>query len=209
MSAGRTPPVRAAIRRAGVADAEAIVAIYNREVAGSTATFDTEPRAIETEREILQQGDPTHRVLVAVEEGRVLGWASLSPWSPRRAYDGTVETSVYVEESARGHGIGRRLLASLLETARTAGLHTVLARVADGSVASLRLHVDLGFRRVGRMREVGFKFGRWIDVDLLQLPLDASMKEAPGRRAPATRVRRIEASRSAASRRKRRTPPAR
>ncbi|HYK94029.1 MAG TPA: GNAT family N-acetyltransferase, partial [Thermoplasmata archaeon] len=148
------------VRPARLADAEAICRIYNRAVVASTATFDTEPRTVAEERRRLK--DPDFPILVAERRGRVVGWASLSPWSSRKAYARTAETSVYVDAASRGRGIGRRLLAQLLQIARHRGFRTLLARVSEESVPSLHLHASLGFRPVGVMHEVGFKFGRWL-----------------------------------------------
>ena len=97
-----------------------------------------------------------------------MGWASLSQWSDRRAYDGTAEVSLYVAERSRGQGIGRKLLDAIVETGERVGLHTLLARIAEGSSVSLHLCRSLGFRDVGTMEEVGRKFGKWLDVHLLQ-----------------------------------------
>jgi L-amino acid N-acyltransferase len=111
---------------------------------------------------------PPLLVLVAEQGGAVVGWASLSAWSDRRAYAATAEVSEYVDRGHRGRGIGRALLSGLVAVADQRRFHTLIARVADGNAASLRLHRQEGFKRVGVMREVGLKFGRRIDVHLLQ-----------------------------------------
>ncbi len=152
----------------------AIAEIYNDAVVSSTATFDTEPR---TERQIvdwLALHDARHPVLVAVDGAAVVAWASLSRWSDRPAYDGTAEISIYVEQGRRGQGIGGRLMEQLLAAGREARLHTVLARIAGDNEPSVRLHERAGFRLVGTMSEVGYKFGRYIDVRLMQLLLARS-----------------------------------
>jgi phosphinothricin acetyltransferase len=158
-----------AVRRAGEGDAGSILAIYNDAVASTVATFDTEPRSLEGQFEWLREHDPPYVILVGESGGKVIGWASLSRWSDRKAYAETAEVSVYVDARMRGKGVGRRLLARLVEEGARSPFHTLLARVADGNAASLRLHESLGFRPVGVMKEVGFKFGRRIDVHLLQL----------------------------------------
>jgi L-amino acid N-acyltransferase len=160
------------VRTAGEADAESIVAIYNDAVATTVATFDTEPRSLEDQRRWLREHPKPYVVLVAEQAGEVIGWASLSRWSDRRAYDGTAEVSVYVHARHRGAGVGRVLLVQLVADGRRSGFHSLLARVADGNAVSLHLHEALGFRPVGVMREVGRKFGRQIDVHLLQLIYD-------------------------------------
>ena len=162
-----------AIRDATLEDLPAISAIYDEQVLHGTATFDTEPKSVAERREWFE-AHPRERypVIVAEEGGEVIGWGRLAPWSPRRAYARTAENSVYVRKDARGRGAGRALLEALLARARAAGISVILARVADGNPASLRLHEALGFRPVGTMRRVGEKFGRVLDVTLLDLHLD-------------------------------------
>jgi L-amino acid N-acyltransferase len=159
------------IRPAGPGDAEAIAAIYNEAVRSTTGTFDTEPRSTEDQISRLRHHDARHPVLVAENGGEVTGWASLSPWSERRAYEGTAEISVYVAERWRNRGVGRTLVAEIIAIGRAVGLHTILAGIAEGNPASRRLHLSVGFETVGVTREVGFKFGRFLDVELLQLIL--------------------------------------
>jgi L-amino acid N-acyltransferase YncA len=157
------------VRRAREADAGPILAIYNDAVATTVATFDTEPRSMESQRTWLGEHERPYVSLVAESAGQVVGWGSLSRWSDRKAYAETAEVSVYVEAAARGRGVGGRLLTELISEGGRSGFHTVLARIADGNRASLAMHQTAGFRPVGVMREVGFKFGRRIDVHLLQL----------------------------------------
>ena len=158
------------IRGAGPEDASAIAGIYNEAVRTTVATFDTEPRSVPHQVVWIEEHLPRYPVLVAQRSSVITGWASLSPWSDRKAYDGTAEVSVYVLGTERGKGIGKRLLAGLVERGRAMGLHTLLARIADGNEVSLHLHESIGFLRIGIMREVGWKFGRWVDVNLLQDP---------------------------------------
>jgi phosphinothricin acetyltransferase len=108
-------------------------------------------------------------VLVAEEDADdVVGFASLSPYKDRPAYSTTVEDSVYVRRDQQGKGVGRLLLAELVSVATRHGFHAVMARIVGGHEASIRLHAGLGFERVGTEREVGRKFGRWLDVDIMQ-----------------------------------------
>jgi phosphinothricin acetyltransferase len=165
--------VETTIRRAEPGDARAIAEIYNEAIQNTTATFDTEPKTEQDRLAWLQSHDDRHPVLVAERDGQIVGWASLSKWSDRPAYAGTAESSFYVAVQFRGLGIGRALKERLIEEARKLGLHTILARVAEGNAASLHLNKALGFVPVGIMREVGLKFGRRLDVHLLQLMLDA------------------------------------
>ncbi len=156
------------IRRATEADCPSIAEIYNDAVRTTTATFDTEPRSVQDQVDWLRGHDVRHLVLVAEDRGTVVGWASLSPWSDRRAYADTAEVSVYVRPASRGQGIGRHLLAALVAGGEREGLHVLLARIADGNAVSRHLHEALGFRSVGVMHEVGHKFGRRIDVELYE-----------------------------------------
>ena len=103
--------------------------------------------------------------------GTVVGFASLSPYRDRPAYSTTSESSVYVAVSARGQGVGRALLEGLVETARAHGFHALVARIVGGHDASVRLHEAIGFEVVGHEREVGRKFGRWLDVTVAELLL--------------------------------------
>jgi L-amino acid N-acyltransferase len=165
--------VPAAIRDAAPEDLVAIFAIYNREVEESTATFDTEPRVVGIDDAWLTDRDPSrHPVLVASTGGEVVGWASLSPWSARPAYARTAEESVYVDAGHRGRGVGRALLTAIVERARAAGLGVLVARIGDARRDSVRLHESLGFERVATMRAYGEKFGRLLDVELMDLHLD-------------------------------------
>jgi phosphinothricin acetyltransferase len=161
------------VRAATPADLAGITAIYNEQVLHGTATFDTEPRDEAAAEAWLAAHDPRrHPVLVAERGGRVAGWASLTAWSPRGAYSRTVEASVFVAEHCRGQGLGRELTAALEEAARRAGHRVVLGRIEASNAASLALFARAGYRTVGVMRQVGWKFGRWLDVVLVELVLD-------------------------------------
>jgi phosphinothricin acetyltransferase len=160
------------IRLADVADAEAIRTIYNLEVTTATSTFDLVPRTLEDQVAWLQARSGAFSATVAVDaDDVVVGFASLSPYKERAAYRTTVEDSVYVERSRNGEGIGRLLLAHLVDVARASGFHAVLARIEAGGAASRAVHARCGFELVGIEREVGRKFNRWLDVAVMQLVL--------------------------------------
>jgi phosphinothricin acetyltransferase len=112
--------------------------------------------------------DARHPVLIAELEGRVVGWSSVNSWSDRHAYDDTAETSFYVKSEFRGRGIGRKLKEATIEEARRLRFHTLIARIAEGGEESLHLNESMGFMRVGTLREVGRKFGKRLDVHILQ-----------------------------------------
>jgi len=160
------------VRLATPRDAEAIRAIYNREVAGSTVTFDLVPRTLDEQLQWLDEHSGAHPAVVAVDDGgRVAGFASLSPYRSRPAYRTTVEDSVYVDQAHRGRGVGRLLLGEVVHLAEAHGFHAVMARVVGNHETSIALHRRCGFELVGIEREVGRKFGRWLDVALMQLLL--------------------------------------
>ncbi len=160
------------IRNAQPADAAAIAEIYNEAILTTTATLDTEPKSVEERTRWLESRGSRHPVLVAMVDGRVVGWASLTRWSERRAYDDTAETSLYVHSAHRGRGIGRTLQDALIEEARRLGFHSLIARVVEGSRESLHLKERAGYVRVGTLKQVGRKFGRLLDVHIMQKMLD-------------------------------------
>jgi L-amino acid N-acyltransferase YncA len=160
------------VRRAEIADVPAIADIYNEAIATTTATFDTEPKSVAERTQWLQSHDERHPVLVAVVDGKVVGWASLTRWSERRAYDDTAETSFYVHSTHRGRGVGRKLKEAAIEEARRLGYHSLIARIAEGSHESVHLNESAGFVHVGTLKEVGRKFGRLSDVHIMQKMLD-------------------------------------
>ncbi len=156
------------IRPARLDDAEAIRSIYNHEVAHGTATFDLEPRTLAAQRSWLTERSGAHVVLVAELEDELVGFGSLSKYKERAAYSGTVEDSVYVAPDMQGKGIGIALLEALIERARDHGFHTLIARIGHESEGSIAVHERAGFAEIGREREVGRKFGRWLDVVIMQ-----------------------------------------
>jgi len=156
------------IRAAKIDDLPAITEIYNEAVKTTVATFDTEPKTVDEQKKWFEHHGSRHPVLVAELDGVVVGWSSLSRWSDRYAYAETGEISLYVKEPLRGRGIGKKLLMSVIEEGEKAGLHTVIARIAQGNGASIHIHTLVGFEQIGVMREVGRKFGRRIDVHLMQ-----------------------------------------
>lgn len=162
------------IRDAGEQDLAAICAIYNDAVANTTAIWNE--RVVDVENRAAWLAERTrlgYPVLVAVtDDGTIAGYASFGDW---RAFDGyrhTVEHSVYVEKNQRGGGIGRQLMLALIERAKGCGKHVMVAGIETGNTGSIRLHEKLGFEITGQMREVGTKFGRWLDLTFMQLVLN-------------------------------------
>ncbi len=156
------------IRKAILDNLAAITEIYNQAILKTTATFDTEPKSLEEQKEWFENHSPKYPVLVAEEDGQVIGWASLSKWSDRCAYSDTAEISLYVSEKERGRGIGRELLEAIIKEGEKSGLHSIIARIAERNDMSIHLHRSVGFEHVGIMKEVGRKFGRLLDVYLMQ-----------------------------------------
>ncbi len=157
------------IRPAGDADQPAIRAIFNDAVANTTAVYDETLRTPEAQAQWfaakLSQNLP---VLVAEADGQVAGYASFGPFRPFPGFRDTVENALYVAPEHRGKGVGKALLAALIAEAQARRLHVMVAAVDGGNAASIRLHEGLGFVEVGRMPETGRKFGRWLDLVLLQ-----------------------------------------
>lgn len=160
------------IRRATPADVPTITDIYNEAVLTTTATFDIEPKSIDDRAAWLEAHGERFPVLVAEAEGEVIGWTSLTRWSERAGYDDTAETALYVQSAHRGRGVGRRLKAEMIEEARRLGFHTLIVRVTEDSEASLHLNREAGFVFVGTVKQAGRKFGRLLDVHILQKMLD-------------------------------------
>ena len=163
------------LRPAVIADAEQIRTLYNREVTGQTSTFDLVPRSLDEQRHWLAERSGAFAAIVAVDTAAprspVVGFAALSPYKPRAAYNTTVEDSVYVDRELGGRGVGTLLLSRLVDVARESGFHAVMARIEASGTASRALHAKCGFELVGIERQVGRKFGRWLDVAVMQLLL--------------------------------------
>lgn len=161
------------VRTASVRDLPGIFAIYDPEVLSGTATFETAPKSPAERLDWFNaHAQARHPLIVACEGDAVVGWAGGSRWSPRAAYDRAVETSVYIAASHRGRGFGRALMGELIARCRAAGAGVLLARIVEGNPSSLRLHEALGFQTVGITRRIGEKFGRILDVRIMDLHLD-------------------------------------
>ena len=169
------------IRAAAESDADALAAIYGHAVLHGFGTFETEPPDAATmdarRREIQGYGLP---FLVAEADGRVLGYAYAGPFRPRPGYRFTVEDSVYVAPDAVGRGVGRAVLAKVLDACEAYGLRQVVAVIGDSeNAASIGLHRALGFEPAGVGRGFGHKHGRWVDIVWMQKPLNGGYERAP------------------------------
>lgn len=166
---------RVRCRRAVVGDLAGIFEIYDHEITGGVATFETMVRTPEQRLEWWAAHPPERYPVMVAEDGAggIIGWAALSSWSARPAYARTAESSVYVRSDWRGRGVGRSLMTALLaETLHGTGVRVVVARIVQPNPGSNRLHESLGFSRVGVLRRCGEKFGRILDVLLMDLQLD-------------------------------------
>ena len=161
------------IRPATCADLPDILDIYNEAVLNTTATYDYEPSTLEARETWFDEHARDHYpVFVAHNgDGRVVGWSSLSKFRPRVGYRFTGEDSVYVAADQRGRGIGKLLMPPLIDGARRLGLHALMAGIDADGQASLRLHARFGFQPVAHLKQVGRKFGRWLDVIYMELLL--------------------------------------
>ncbi|MBI3877990.1 MAG: N-acetyltransferase [Verrucomicrobia bacterium] len=167
------------VRPATREDCPAILEIYNDAVLHTTATYDYEPRTIEHRLAWFDDHAKADLpIFVAVDDaGKVLGWSALNRFHDRMGYRFTSENSVYVAADARGRGIGKLLLPPLIEGAKARGLRAIIGAIDATNEASLRLHARFGFEKVAHLRQVGFKFGRWLDVIYVELLLPTGMKE--------------------------------
>jgi phosphinothricin acetyltransferase len=156
------------IRKAVPLDVPAITEIYNEAILTTTATFDIKPKTVASQRNWFKDHGKRNPVLVAVVDGKVVGWVSLSEYSARCAYADTVELSLYIKEEFRNQGVGKRLMTAVLAEGQKAGLHSVISRIAGGNDISIHLHKQFGFQDVGMMKEVGNKFGKLLDVYIMQ-----------------------------------------
>jgi phosphinothricin acetyltransferase len=167
----RARPARVEIRHAERRDAAELRDIYNHFVDESTAIFDLVSRTIDEQAQWIDEHSGVHPAIVAVDDGRVVGFGSLSTFRDRPAYATTVEDSVYLLDAYQGRGIGQLLLEELIRLAQAHGFHSIIARIVGGNEASIKLHAACGFAIVGTEREIGRKFGKWLDVVEMQLML--------------------------------------
>ncbi|WP_198295542.1 GNAT family N-acetyltransferase [Diaminobutyricimonas sp. LJ205] len=175
----RKPPASEApfsfeLRDATLADLPHIREIYNYYVANSTVTFDESPQTLrELKTKFLTVEKLGFPFLVAESpSGQILGFAYVYPWKAKAAYRYTVENSIYLGAASTGKGLGKALMAELLERSRACGIREVVAVIADrGADASIRMHEQFGFKRIGHLGKVGYKFDRWLGTVLLQKSL--------------------------------------
>ena len=176
-------PRTVATRTARLTDAGAIATIYNQGIGERVATFETRERDAEERRAWLREHDERHPVIVAeAEDGEVVGWASISAYSQRECYSGVGEATVYVRRDRRGEGVGRALMASLVQRARSAMYWKLIARIFVANVASRGFFEQFGFREVGVLEKHGKLDGRWIDVVEVERLISENICDRPSKR---------------------------
>ncbi|MFI5155016.1 MAG: GNAT family N-acetyltransferase [Chitinophagales bacterium] len=160
------------IRPALDSDLPGILEIYNEIILNTTAVYDYRPHTLDMRKSWWEAKQKDNfPVFVAVEMNRLVGFSSIGPFRAWAAYKYSVENSVYVTSDMRGRGIGKMLIPPLIEAASNRNMHTIIAGIDAGNTASLKLHEAFGFREVAHFREVGYKFGKWLDLKFLQLLL--------------------------------------
>jgi L-amino acid N-acyltransferase len=160
------------VRAAVHADVPAILDIYNDAVLKTTASYDYEPRSLAHRLSWFEDHERNGLPVFVVEEKRrVLGWSALNRFHDRMGYRFTLENSIYIAEPFRGRGLGKQLMPPLIASARARSFHVIVAVIDASNEASVRLHARFGFQVAGNLREVGFKFGRWLNVVYMQLVL--------------------------------------
>jgi len=161
------------IRSARENDLPALLEIYNEIILNTTAVYQYVPQTLEARKAWydtkLKEGHP---VFVAESQGRVVGFSSYGPFRAWAAYKYTVENSVYVSADQRGQGIGQLLIPPLIQSAKENNLHAIIASIDASNAASVKLHQSFGFEEVAHFKQVGFKFGRWLDLKFMELLLN-------------------------------------
>lgn len=157
------------IRKASLEDINPITEIYNYSVSNSSATFDLEEKTIEDRKLWLKEHNDDFPLIVAEYEGTIVGYGCLSSFRSKRAYESTVENSIYIHKDYRGQGIGTLLMKELIKRAKHLKYHIIVAVITKGNEDSIRLHKKFNFEYAGCLKEVGYKFNKWQDVLFYQL----------------------------------------
>jgi len=156
------------VRAATAADADAICRIYNQGIEDRVATLATEQRTPAERAAWLAAKGPRHPVIVAEDDGHIIGWGSLNQFNPRDAYRHVVDFSIYVERAYRGRGAGKVMLTRLIELAREHGYHKMVLSAFPSNSGGMALYERMGFRTVGVYKEQGMLDGRWVDTIIME-----------------------------------------
>lgn len=156
------------VRHATLEDLQDITEIYNEAIRKTVATFDTQTKTLEEQKEWFKNHGTKNPIIVAEADGKIVAWAALSQYSTKCAYSDTAEISLYVKDEYQGKGIGKKLMEKIIEKGRKVGIHAVIARITEGNKISILLHESAGFKHVGIYKEVGYKFGKRLDVYLME-----------------------------------------
>lgn len=159
------------IRAVKTSDAEEIAGIYNHYVTHTTVTFETDAVSLEEMRRRIETISASFPYYVYEENGQILGYCYAHLWKERAAYAHTLETTVYLASDARGKGIGTLLMRHLIQECKARGFHALIACITEGNAPSVRMHKELGFKTVSHFEQVGNKFGKWLDVDDMEIIL--------------------------------------
>lgn len=156
------------IRDAHIKDLKDITEIYNEAIVNTNATFDIKKKTIGEMKEWFTSHGSKNPIIIAEKDKKIVGWAALSKYDRKKAYIDTAELSLYVLEKYQGEGIGKKLMEKILKNGEKAGLHAVIARITEGNIVSIYLHKEFGFEKVGTLKKVGRKFGKILDVHILE-----------------------------------------
>ena len=156
------------IRKAKIEDLPGITSIYNDAIKNTVATFDTKIKTLEEQKVWFEEHGSKNPIIIAEKNNDIVGWAALSKWSDRCAYSDTAEISIYVKDAYQKKGIGKKLAKEIVKEGKESGLHLLIARITDENPVSIHLHESVGFTHIGIMKECGFKFGKRLDVILMQ-----------------------------------------
>jgi len=156
------------IRRANIDDIQSITNVYNEAIRDTVATFDTEEKTIDEQVKWFNDHGSKNPIIVIEEDSCIIGWAALSKYSTKCAYSDFAEISLYIQSDKQGKGIGKKLIEKIVDEGEKAGLHALIARITEGNKISIHLHESVGFIHVGVLREAGFKFGKRLDVYLME-----------------------------------------
>lgn len=156
------------VRNAEIKDVEAIRSIYNEAIVNSTATFDTEEKTYKDRIQWFKGHNDKYPLLIVEIDGEARAWGALKSYSDRKAYDKTCEISLYIHKDFRGMGLGSILMEELIRRAEQNNIHVIVSRVAGANEASKSIHKKFNFDLCGIVKEVGYKFGKYIDIYMYQ-----------------------------------------